>query len=296
MNLTIMFREALHGDIMKNKKVIFLTIIIVTVALIGVLSMSRVFETMWQNTGTSENNLDVDESNLQQQTAFNYPYIIDNGQTVDWDNQYITTPPEDVITWQQAANIAGETIKDIFGITNHQKSTAKMCYYDRPNTENERFSGETYYYYSEWDKDINGVIQNINVWAYIDAHTGEVLLLNNVNETAKTERANVEWQAPTDNIKKKLLKDTNDILAYFGKNEVVRFKIYNMGISTELYSSNPIKTYMIMAYLSDEQLVQLYFDMDPSTDNILLSYNNHSWMNHITSVDVTDWEYASDFL
>ena len=69
-----------------------------------------------------------------------------------------------------------------------------------------------------------------------------------------------------------------------------------MGLSTDIYSKNPIKSYMIMAYLVDEQLVQLYFDMDPSTDNKLLSYNNHSWRNNITSVDVTDWEYASDYL
>ena len=184
----------------------------------------------------------------------------------------------------------------MFGITDHQKSTAKMCYYNRPYTENIRFSGTTYYYISEWDKEIDGDIQKVNAWAYIDAYTGEVLLLNYVNETEKTERANVEWQVPTDNIKKKLLKDTNDILIYLGKTEVERFEIYTMGLSTEIYSKNPVKSYMIMAYLGDEQLVQLYFDMDSSTDNKLLSYNNHSWMNNITSVDVTDWEYASDYL
>ena len=281
---------------MKNKKIIPLTIAMVAVVLIGMLGLSKFFETTWQNTGESENNLDVDESNLQKQTIFDYPYIIDNGQTIDWDNQYMITPSQGTLSWQQAANIAGETIKDMFGITDHQKSTAKMCYYNRPYTENIRFSGTTYYYISEWDKEIDGDIQKVNAWAYIDAYTGEVLLLNYVNETEKTERANVEWQVPTDNIKKKLLKDTNDILIYLGKTEVERFEIYTMGLSTEIYSKNPVKSYMIMAYLGDEQLVQLYFDMDSSTDNKLLSYNNHSWMNNITSVDVTDWEYASDYL
>lgn len=281
---------------MKNKKIIPLTIAMVAVVLIGMLGLSQFFETTWQNTGESENNLDVDESNLQKQTIFDYPYIIDNGQTIDWDNQYMITPSQGTLSWQQAANIAGETIKDMFGITDHQKSTAKMCYYNRPYTENIRFSGTTYYYISEWDKEIDGDIQKVNAWAYIDAYTGEVLLLNYVNETEKTERANVEWQVPTDNIKKKLLKDTNDILIYLGKTEVERFEIYTMGLSTEIYSKNPVKSYMIMAYLGDEQLVQLYFDMDSSTDNKLLSYNNHSWMNNITSVDVTDWEYASDYL
>ena len=135
MNLTIMFREALHGDIMKNKKVIFLTIIIVTVALIGVLSMSKVFETMWQQGSTVDNSLSAEVVD-DIETAFNYPYInkeiAENMEEKNWfveamlrRDSFDSIPvPENAITYQQAANIIGDAITYACGFTGHQKNPA----------------------------------------------------------------------------------------------------------------------------------------------------------------------------
>ena len=59
---------------MKNKKIIPLTIAMVAVVLIGMLGLSKFFETTWQNENTVDNSLSAEVVD-DIETAFNYPYI-----------------------------------------------------------------------------------------------------------------------------------------------------------------------------------------------------------------------------
>ena len=105
---------------MKDKKIIYTTGFAVILVITVIAALSKFAEFSWQTKGEIENNLSVDESNLQQEaTVFNYPFkIIENDIPV----------PESAISYQEAANIAGEAIKYISGITDHQKTDATVEY------------------------------------------------------------------------------------------------------------------------------------------------------------------------
>lgn len=118
---------------MKNKKIIALTIAIVAVVLVGVLGLSRFFETSWQNENTVDNSLSADIVD-NSESVFNYPFTtyeeIKNGGQTDWftENRYVNNLnlpiPDDALPYQTIANIAGDAITYSTGLTNHQKITA----------------------------------------------------------------------------------------------------------------------------------------------------------------------------
>ena len=112
---------------MKNKKLIVITVCLVVAVLVGMIGLSKFFETTWQNENTVDNSLNAEVVD-DVETIFDYPFVIDNGETIGWDNKHMTTPPEGAFTWQQSANVAGDTLKYMFGYTDHQKTQAKMCY------------------------------------------------------------------------------------------------------------------------------------------------------------------------
>ena len=59
---------------MKNRKIISLTIFAVVLVAVGIIGLSKLFETTWQNENTVDNSLSaevVDDA----ETVFNYPYI-----------------------------------------------------------------------------------------------------------------------------------------------------------------------------------------------------------------------------
>jgi len=222
----------LHGDIMKNKKVIFLTIIIVTVALIGVLSMSKVFETMWQQGSTVDNSLSAEVVD-DIETAFNYPYInkeiAENMEEKNWfveamlrRDSFDSIPvPENAITYQQAANIIGDAITYACGFTGHQKNPAYIncCDYligqtyseDDPVATHQRgykyihideYNGEKkpVYRYQNWNElkfDENGSFTDTIIDAVVDVYTGEIYLLDiNYNDELLNENPKFFYKLP----------------------------------------------------------------------------------------------------
>ena len=117
---------------MKNKKLISITVCLVAAVLVGILGLSKFFESTWQNENTVDNSLDaeiVDSS----ESVFNYPYItaqmLENDKSLPWNNiigitSDVVPVPENAISYQEAANIAGEAIQYITGYMNHQKASA----------------------------------------------------------------------------------------------------------------------------------------------------------------------------
>ncbi len=128
---------------MKNKKIISLTIAIVAVVLVGVLGMSKFFETTWQNENTVDNSLNVEIIN-NSNSIFDYPYIspeeamakgsqIVFSDVLFYDTQDIVLSEESRISCQEAVNKVGEDIKYLTGFKNHTKQpvAAKMVYRER---------------------------------------------------------------------------------------------------------------------------------------------------------------------
>lgn len=163
---------------MKNKKIISLTIIIVAVVLIGVLGLSRFFENTWQNENTADNSLDVDITD-NTESVFNYPYVdidtaIEDGcltainikESIDKQKDI---PNEDMITYQDAVNKAGEDIKYLTGFTGHTITPVFAQYISDDVLD------EFYLIRSYKKPDVIGSDKVISFEAWIDAYTGEYL-------------------------------------------------------------------------------------------------------------------------
>ncbi|MBQ3588120.1 MAG: hypothetical protein II977_06090 [Oscillospiraceae bacterium] len=116
---------------MKNRKVICITVLLITAAMIGVAVLSRILETAWQAAGDKENQLTVNDEKLQaEEIAFDYPYInysqLNEAEKKLYGGWFGMT--EDSVlhenkefTYQQAANKLGEVVKYLTGYTGHQK-------------------------------------------------------------------------------------------------------------------------------------------------------------------------------
>ena len=270
---------------MKNKKIIPMTIAMVAVVLIGMLGLSKAFENTWQNENTVDNSLSAEVVD-DVETIFDYPFVIDNGETIDWDNKYMTTPPEGAITWQQAANVAGETLKYMFGYTDHQKNQAKMCYYDRPEEPSDStFPGVKCYYYH---LPIHNDKENFTGEAFvmIEPFTGQPLLFQLIDEPNNDD---VEWPeySETENSidKQKLLSSVSAVLNYLGNNEIKKIGVGQVGLSTEMYGKSVIKSYVLTVELMDSTLIELYVNIDDKTDYALLSYRNLTALKNENSAD-----------
>ena len=270
---------------MRNKKIIPLTIAIVSIVLIGMLSLSKVFEATWQSENTVDNSLSAEVVD-DVETIFDYPFVIDNGETINWDNKYMTTPPEGAITWQQAANVAGETLKYMFGYTDHQKNQAKMCYYDRPEEPSDAtFPGiKCYYYYLPIHNDNENFTGE--AFVMIEPFTGEPMLFQLIDEPNNDD---VEWPeySETENSidKQKLLSSVSAVLNYLGNNEIKKIGVGQVGLSTEMYGKSVIKSYVLTVELMDSTLIELYVNIDDKTDYALLSYRNLTALKNVNSAD-----------
>lgn len=159
---------------MKTKKVIALTIAIVVVVLVGVLGLSRIFEVSWQNTGESENNLNVDESNLNRETiVIDYPYYMLNDYTVFQDKAFEDvyadvcgmykrtsdeydylfkdfTVPQGHYNHQDIANMCGEAIKYLYGRSDLQNNKAVVLFSPWGETDDKVWMAR-YWYNDEFD-------------------------------------------------------------------------------------------------------------------------------------------------
>ena len=125
---------------MKNKKIISLTIFAVVLVAVGILGLSKLFENGWQNVEQIDNKLDVEIIDSVE-NVFDYKYVTFENmeclEKVNWfvDDKYktdcffreqILPLPDGAISYQDAANIAGNAITYTTGETSHQKNTAYL--------------------------------------------------------------------------------------------------------------------------------------------------------------------------
>ena len=128
---------------MKNKKIVPMTIAMVAVVLIGMLGLTKVFENGWQQENVVDNSLNAEIAD-DTETVFDYPYfnieehskITDRELLARYQNEianyeeairkadknvvmlrFDTEPSSDMISYQDVANICGEAIKYMYGIT-----------------------------------------------------------------------------------------------------------------------------------------------------------------------------------
>lgn len=103
---------------MKSNKIISTTIAMVAAILIGLLGLSKIFEISWQRENTVDNSLDA-EIVENSEMKIDYPYIIS-------ENSINVEEYPNIISYQEAANIAGEAILYLSGVTEHQKVAGEI--------------------------------------------------------------------------------------------------------------------------------------------------------------------------
>ena len=105
---------------MKNKKIIPITVCLVAMVLVGMLCLSKFFETSWQRENTVDNGLTAEINSKKENSAvINYPFVMDN-------NSIKPEAFSNIISCQEAVNIAGEAILYLSGITEHQKIPGQL--------------------------------------------------------------------------------------------------------------------------------------------------------------------------
>ena len=174
---------------MKNRKIITLTVAIVAVTLVSILGLSKMFETLWQQKNTVDNNLSaeiVDDI----ETVFNYPYFnieeyekITDKEILERYNaeinsykfninedfqqnimrRYDTEPTDEMVTYQDVANICGNTLKYIYGITLHSTYPTCVSYYYEVN---KNVDNATYCYCL--------IFEDKYIFMTVDPYTGNV--------------------------------------------------------------------------------------------------------------------------
>lgn len=273
---------------MKNKKLIFLTIAIVAVVLIGVLGMSRFFETSWQQENTVDNSLSADIVE-NSESAFDYPFEINNDMTLfintylnnsissiedfrgGLDGEYISQPDSDMISYQQAANYAGEALKYLYGFTQQQITTAVITYFDMPFYSSQ-YRGSTFYScYNTWSytDDFDEVI-TIRTNVYVNPYNGEIMQIV-VSDDKATSQNSSDNDMIFDADKKELLQYAMNILKTIGIDyEVEECYIVHQGYSVA--GEYKGKGCGITLKLTDEKFYNFMFGLQ--NDNYLVCFEN----------------------
>ncbi len=266
---------------MKSRKIISLTVLIVAIALMGILGLSKAFETAWQKENTIDNSLSaeiVDDAG----TVFDYPFQIndDMKKVIDtyinnwfssiedfrggFNGEYISQPDKNMITYQQATNSAGEILKYLYGFTRPQNNTATITFFDIPYlSENNR--GSTFYsYYNNWsynDNFDNSVTIEANI--FVNPYNGEIMQVIVTDSKETDSDTNIE----SDIDEHELYQYALEVLKTIGINyEVEECYIYAIGISKEECG--------ITFKLTDEKYYNFVFDLN--NNNSLMVFENSS--------------------
>lgn len=168
---------------MKNLKLIAITIMLIAATVLCVLGLSGNVETAWQETNEIDNSVVTERKVFRNvNTAIDYPFVkldeTDNEELKAFYGSHIykSRPlPEKSLSYQQVANIMGESLTILFGIKTQETNPASIQY-EHVNTEiaypvSERFF---YSYIIEKTEDTDNY-KVVN--CYINPYTGEIWFL-----------------------------------------------------------------------------------------------------------------------
>ena len=255
---------------MKNIKIISLTVFAVVLVLAGMLGMSNVFETTWQQENTVDNSLSA-EITEDNETAFNYPYLAVNEVTSLDDvpdeiqkmycPYYLDAgvvesykdirPKEDMMSYQDISNKAGEFLKDALGIVRHTNSAA-MLIYDNMDSENVHYK----YFYCA-DNETYTVIY----FFIMDAATGRIKYIETHDSRTVNNHKTSEKISVTKQEEENIISVVNDYLKLLDFKYPI--KKYYIEAKTYPYSENA-RQYTV--YIRFEK-TSVYYQMNVREEN-----------------------------
>ena len=168
---------------MKNLKLIAITTVLIAATVLCVLGLSGNVETAWQETGETDNSVVTERKVFRNvNTAIDYPFVkldeTDNEELKAFYGSHIYNSrplPEKSLSYQQVANIMGESLTILFGIKTQETNPASIQY-EHIDAEiaypvSERF----FYSYIIEKRDNPADLNNYKVInCYINPYTGEI--------------------------------------------------------------------------------------------------------------------------
>ncbi len=273
---------------MKNKRILIFTVAIICGFVLLIMLGSKAVNSTITTGNETENQLsaEIPQDSGNENIVFDYPYIkldeIDNYKDSDFHlcyklseqffngnfgkyNYKIMEPADGLLSYQQVANITGEKLKYIYGITYHQAMPALI-------TCTQEVSGEMVYKYEIYNQDTESVAP-IVLW--IDAVTGKVTGIynartNNVqfNDKITDEHA----REVTDDMKDKLSECLASDLELLGYKEQYKIeKIY-------MDAGNGYILYTVFLVFPDD-LVEIQY---------ITSDNDYFELTHLYTIQESD--------
>ena len=256
---------------MRNKKIIPLTIAMVAVVLIGMLGLSKFFETTWQNENTVDNSLNAEIIDSTE-TVFDYPYFnikeyenitdkqlleiysseintykleIQEGMQSMTMRSYDTEPSSEMVKYQEVANICGEKLKYLYGITNHSNIPACISFYQLINIDFR-------YLYCI-------VIDDNYIFMTVNPYNGEIISISTsgflVIEPDENIKLDRKTNYLTDDVKLALMKQIENDLEIIGiENEIEKIDFYDISADNGSYK------FMVTVFCTDYNEVSMSYD------------------------------------
>lgn len=255
---------------MKKGKIAVITACAVVLILGGIIGLSKAFETSWQRENTVDNSLSA-EITEDNETAFNYPYLavneVNSLDDVPDEIQKMYCPyylnagvvesykgirqQEDMMSYQDISNKAGEFLKDALGIVQHTNSAA-MLIYDNTDSENVHYK----YFYCA-DNETYTVIYFFTM----DAATGRIKYIETHDSRAVNNHKTSEKLSVTRQEEENIISVVNDYLILLDFKYPI--KKYYIEAKTYPYSENA-RQYTV--YIRFEN-TPVYYQMNVREEN-----------------------------
>ena len=256
---------------MKNKNIISLTIFVVVLVAAGILGLSKFFEKSWQEENTVDNSLNAEIIDSTE-TVFDYPYFnikeyenitdkqlleiysseintykleIQEGMQSMTMRGYDTEPSPEMVNYQDVANICGEKLKYLYGITNHSNIPACISFFQLLNIDFR-------YLYCI-------IIDDNYIFMTVNPYNGEIISISTsgflVIEPDENIQPDRKTNYLTDDVKLALMKQIENDLEIIGiENEIEKIDFYDISADNGSYK------FMVTVFGTDYNEVSMSYD------------------------------------
>lgn len=244
---------------MRNFKMIMLTVIAVSAVLFIMLTAMTGMENIWDKEKTADNLITIDKEIISGDVAaFDYPYLqySENKDKLSiysnyfgeswsqWRTEEFIQQDNNMISYQTAANTAGEAIKYIYGISEQSQTAAALQLYRF--SPSKTYIEENRYIYKFFDSQHN--LYTVNIDPYKN-------MIFRISKDDLHSRQRGEACDVTD----KETKELQDIFTQYLSLLNIDSDILSFNIIAALYTDGD-KLYTVNSYLSNEHIAVVSFE------------------------------------
>ncbi|MBQ8604785.1 MAG: hypothetical protein IJ410_08095 [Oscillospiraceae bacterium] len=310
---------------MKKGKIAVITACAVVLILGGIIGLSKVFETSWQNENIVENSLNVNMDNTTiysnlENSEFDYPFLTEEEcvnkkddaayiryrdavdplwkSQLNWAiekraNRKYYYPEEGMLSFQEVANKCGEIAKYIVGYTEHTKLPAVIMYYPADSNEGISrvsngydFTGEPYFYYYFLNENKDKALQFV-----LNAITGKVIMINVDGEILVEYIEDLDYyyylSKPSSEICIELDEQTEHVMNVLGiSKKIVKRNYYFNGAKWHTVFNGGCYVYYTESIMDDGEVLTVGFITDDKETFQFSGYCTKQFIKKIPDEDI----------